>query len=285
VAARAATRPTAPAAAREVCAGLDAAPQPPRGTHRPRPQRTRTPKPPTSTPTPKTPTTATPAGEALLQRVFAVTDTLSRLEAAGLAALAGCGEGHVRALFRRNKGALTALLGRAERRAEAQQREDDAAAAAAAREEQGEAPDHAQAEGAPAALRAGGLRPRRQASGSGAAAAAGGAAREEALLAARQRDLSRLKALLDPATGGLADAAAAPQLLDAMAAAGGFAARRACLAALRATRAPGALRALGAPRALDVLGAWADEARAEGHATFLVELLQVRGRRRGAWSA
>jgi hypothetical protein len=260
------------------------------------------------------PTPAVPAAEALLQRVFAVTDALSRLEAAGLASLARCGEDHVRQLFRRNKGALTALMARTGCQPNQQQGlevgdsgaapdglgvgpapsggprargSDDAAGAAASGGADSPHGDNATTAGVrPRRLLAGGSGGTSAASaataavGSGAAAGqvaeAGGAAREQGLLKAHERDIARISNLLDGAAGGVADPANAPCLVAVLASLSGFASRRRALAALRATRGGEALRRLDSRRLADVLGQWAEEGEAEGHATFLAELLQVR---------
>jgi hypothetical protein len=55
----------------------------------------------------------------------------------------------------------------------------------------------------------------------------------------------------------------------------GFVARRRCLAALRATTARAVLQRLDGRRLLHVLEAWAADGEAEGHATFLEELMRV----------
>lgn len=236
-------------------------------------------------------------GEALLQRVFAVTDSLSRLEAAGLAAAAGCSEGHVRAALRRSKGALQAALARAARRAEQPPGARPGGAAAgpsgvgdAAALSPPLSPAAAAPWGSPGAGGKSPLRPRgaKLRASHGIAAAAAGASRSPAAAGGagaspqargareRGRQLERVQAALDPASGGVA-AASAAQLLAALPAVMSFVARRRCLAALRATATPAALRRLDAPRLLHVLEAWAAEAEGEGHATFLEELMQVWG--------
>lgn len=248
-------------------------------------------------------------GETLLLRVFAVTDTLSRVETTGLAALAGCSEGHVRALFRRNKGWLRSALSKAGRWSDQQPQQgalapDDGAGPASP----GPSAMAVDARGAKSPLRA--LSESARSKILGASGAAGGGVLREAsgmlavlagsseaagssvdatlaprLTEARQLQVAQLSCLLDPATGGLASLSSASRFVAAMQSTTSFVVRRRFLAALRATTNQQVLQRVNGLQLLHTLVGWAAEGEAEGHATFLEELMRVRGAAAGVGSA